>query len=595
MSGSLRGSICAALICFTGSAVTAQSGLRDSLDRLDTNGNGLIEPNEVTPLARPYLERITRARRMSLDRPNPIDKLQEAARIYFALQNGVSRREVELGTQSGTVLPFGPDPGEPLVPDFGLAEIKYPYTEADLSEADRTLRRSDRNRDGFIDRQEARRADWTHRDPFEEDVDNDGRLSRLELGQRYARRRLLSGESDELIQKARRAGNDIRPSQPEQERRRDASQWFRMRGTGYRLTSDILGRFDLNKNGRLESHEVLTLGLPTTQIDVNLDGELSRDELHAFLTEIQTELGSEAEGIPGWFYELDVDEDGQVSMMEFTSEWSDERLQEFTSLDQNEDGLLTATEVSLSKAMVGGAYKNTTAEPLPPGRTIISEIEVTEDFLIGDLNLQLSITHSSVSSLDAFLTGPDGQRIELFTEIGGGDDNFDNTIFDDQSRYPVTKARPPYRGTFLPEGVAKRQPGLSAFNGKNIQGVWQLVIRGTRNERFGMLHNWSLIVRPMEELIGGVAPPPDNDGMTGEVSQMGSTLNALNRYPNAVPERNRNDSTRQNRIDYESVGRRFEQAVQSGKMTREQVNQAWREIKTQANGADRSLKELLGK
>ncbi|NQV23413.1 MAG: calcium sensor EFh, partial [Rhodopirellula sp.] len=61
----------------------AQAGLRESLERLDRNQNGLIDPNEITPLARPYLERITKERRMDLDRPNEIKKLQEAARIYY--------------------------------------------------------------------------------------------------------------------------------------------------------------------------------------------------------------------------------------------------------------------------------------------------------------------------------------------------------------------------------------------------------------------------------------------------------------------------------------------------------------------------------
>ncbi len=42
----------------------AQAGLRDSLVRLDKNQDGEISPDEITPLARPYLERITRARRM---------------------------------------------------------------------------------------------------------------------------------------------------------------------------------------------------------------------------------------------------------------------------------------------------------------------------------------------------------------------------------------------------------------------------------------------------------------------------------------------------------------------------------------------------
>jgi len=114
--------------------------------------------------------------------------------------------------------------------------------------------------------------------------------------------------------------------------------------------------------------------------------------------------------------------------------------------------------------------------------------------------------------LDAYLTGPEGQRIELFTEVGGSDDHFENTIFDDQSRYPITKARPPFKGTFLPEAVVKRQPGLGQFNGKSIKGVWQLVIRCSRSERFGMLHGWGLIVTPIDDMMDNPATTLEDDG-----------------------------------------------------------------------------------
>jgi hypothetical protein len=58
--------------------------------------------------------------------------------------------------------------------------------------------------------------------------------------------------------------------------------------------------------------------------------------------------GSEltAGGLPGWFFDLDADADGQVSMAEFLadSDHSDERAEEFMALDQSGDGLLSATE-----------------------------------------------------------------------------------------------------------------------------------------------------------------------------------------------------------------------------------------------------------
>ncbi|MGB4741564.1 MAG: hypothetical protein WBH50_25475, partial [Fuerstiella sp.] len=77
------------------SPALGQSGLRESLERLDVNQNGSIDPDEITSLSRPYLERITQARRMPMDRPMPIDKLQEAARVYYALKNGVAGTSVE--------------------------------------------------------------------------------------------------------------------------------------------------------------------------------------------------------------------------------------------------------------------------------------------------------------------------------------------------------------------------------------------------------------------------------------------------------------------------------------------------------------------
>ncbi|NNE00840.1 MAG: calcium sensor EFh [Pirellulaceae bacterium] len=497
--------------CLANSPLYAQSGLRESLERLDRNENGEIDPDEITPLSRPYLERVAEARRMSLERAYAIDKWQEAARIYYALQNGVAGKTVRPEPEP-LVKGFGTDRDQPVVPEFGLAEFKYRYLQEDLDEADRTLRRSDRNKDGYIDRKESLSAKWTHRNPFEMDLDQDDRLSRLELAQRYARRRMLSGASDELVQRARRVGNGITSSSTKSPQREDDSSFWRRGGNRTYLTATILGRFDTNKNGRLDADEVNKLGIPQGRIDADRNGELSRDELFAYFADLQDRAGDSSEAVPGWFYELDANRDQQIEMMEFTEQWSDEKVAEFNSYDINGDGMLTTAEITQSKALVGGTYRNNDAEVLPPRKTIISEIEVDEDYLIGDLNVQISITHTYTSYLDAYLTGPDGERIELFTGVGRNDDHFDQTVFDDQSRYPITKARPPFKGTFMPEGLVNRQPGLSAFNGKSVKGVWQLVIRGSRSERFGMLHGWSLLVTPQTDLIDGVAPTPNTDG-----------------------------------------------------------------------------------
>ena len=488
---------CVCFGCLNGvKLVYGQAGLRESLERLDRNENGLIEPAEITPIARPFLERIAKQRSLQIDKPQEIATYQEAARVYHALRNGVAGTRVQVESKS-TVQAFGSKPQEPLVPEFGLADVKYPYAQTDLDEADRSLKRSDTNKDGYIDREEAAKAEWTHKDPFEMDLDKDDRLSRMELCQRYARRRLLSSTAQELMQKSKRTGIGIRPSTPPQSNN-DDSRWWRSGGSSYWLTSSVLSRFDTNRDNRLDAGEAKNLGVSMGSIDLDLNGDVSRDELFEYLKIKQQEAGDESTGLPGWFYELDEDRDGQIAMAEFSAEWTSERLREFNLLDVNTDGLLTSAEVVQSKALVGGSFSNQVAEVLPPHKTVISEIQIDDDFIIAELKLQLSITHTSVGLLDAFLTGPDGQRVELFSEVGGSGDNFDQTIFDDLSQNPINKAPSPFQGSFMTMALIKRQPSLGHFTGKNAKGTWQLVVRGTRSERFGMLHSWTLMMKPKE-------------------------------------------------------------------------------------------------
>ena len=103
---------------------------------------------------------------------------------------------------------------------------------------------------------------------------------------------------------------------------------------------------------------------------------------------------------------------------------------------------------------------------------------------------------------------------------------FDGTVFDDQSQTPITKARPPFQGSFIPEGALKRQPSLGSFNGKSAKGVWQLVVRGSRSERWGMLHSWELIVTPVDNMMD-----PENE--SAEVSAATSPPTAR---PSAAPQ-----------------------------------------------------------
>ena len=204
------------------------------------------------------------------------------------------------------------------------------------------------------------------------------------------------------------------------------------------MTASMIGRFDTNKNGRLEANESKELGLPIPTIDLDRDGEITREELFQYTEELQNVYGDPGEGLPGWFFELDKNRDDQVTMSEFTDEWTQQKIEQFSLLDSNDDGLLTAAEIRSAKVLMGGTFANSKAEMLPPRQSIISELEVPEDIEIGDLNVQLSITHTSTGFLDCYLTGPDGTRIELFTEVGGSGDHFQNTILDENGSHKYT-------------------------------------------------------------------------------------------------------------------------------------------------------------
>lgn len=49
-------------------------------------------------------------------------------------------------------------------------------------------------------------------------------------------------------------------------------------------------------------------------------------------------------GLPDWFARKDTNEDGQVSMAEFSSQWTEKEVREFSQLDLDNDGLITPEE-----------------------------------------------------------------------------------------------------------------------------------------------------------------------------------------------------------------------------------------------------------
>lgn len=147
----------------------------------------------------------------------------------------------------------------------------------------------------------------------------------------------------------------------------------------------LIHRYDKNKNGLLERDEASEMRGSLRDADRNGDGVITQDELIVKLMEYSQRGGDssrhssgsssnsspsssanstssstgdgrksyrlpsawdllQSKGLPSRFKEKDTNQDGQVSMAEYARVWSDGMAEEFSKYDLNGDGFITADE-----------------------------------------------------------------------------------------------------------------------------------------------------------------------------------------------------------------------------------------------------------
>jgi subtilisin-like proprotein convertase family protein len=152
-------------------------------------------------------------------------------------------------------------------------------------------------------------------------------------------------------------------------------------------------------------------------------------------------------------------------------------------LDTNDNGVLDQS--SSATAVSANVPRN-----IPDNRTIGVTSTLTfsgSSSLILDVNITFSITHTRDADLTAYLIGPDGTQVTLFSKIGGTGQNFTSTTLDDRAATSITAGTAPFTGTFSPS------PGLlSAFNGKSALGTWSFKVVDSRRGNTGSIQAWSL-------------------------------------------------------------------------------------------------------
>jgi hypothetical protein len=286
----------------------------DFLKRMDTNGNGTLEPDEMQGRARFFLERMAQSvPGMSLDRPIPLNRLTEAfermrqERFGGGSSRGGSDRgdsdRGDRGSSSSSSSSSSQQSEDLLVPGFGVelaldpvpgfgqgaAQFAVRIEESDYREADQTLARNDSNKDGVLDKEEISRGRWRD-DPTLQDRNRDGKLSRTELALRYAMRRIdreggsskSSSGSSSGSRSSSSSSSSSRSSGSTSSRSGSSSSTDpRLEG----LLRSVFERYDRNRNGEFEKDEWSSFRTNPAEADKNRDGKISRSEISNWLQE----------------------------------------------------------------------------------------------------------------------------------------------------------------------------------------------------------------------------------------------------------------------------------------------------------------------
>ena len=285
-------------------------------------------------------------------------------------------------------LPQAPGFNVPLEVPGGNLEDRYDKRVIDRAEKE-TLPRYDRDKDGFLSFEEAKDGKW---DPpvVDSDLDKDGRLSRFELYERYAKMMNLPPKTS-VVYGTAASGSGAKLG----ETAVGASDHAKVA----EYAKGLLNQYDKNKSGVLEKDEWKEMKAEHHAADTNKDSIITVDELTVKLAAFANSSSSSStasaspsantagppasggsdqqrrkwwakdgaggknekgdgkksyrvptaterlpKGLPDWFARNDTDADGQVMMAEYMTDFTESKAAEFAKYDLNGDGVITPRE-----------------------------------------------------------------------------------------------------------------------------------------------------------------------------------------------------------------------------------------------------------
>ncbi len=388
------------------------------LKGLDVNGSGKLEPTEITGRTEGFLKG------MGLDTSQPL--------LLTTIMEKINKDRKDQETKDSSskssskkvlkVPAFGAV-NEP-VPSFGATAntaLDTTFSDEIIRQVDEALSQYDRNRNSQLEKGEIEQGRWGQPPPAESDTNGDGKLSRIELANRYRAREQYNSRIESTEDRNRGDRDDSGNRQQEDknrgggdrgrfgnsasgsagsESRSSSTRGFResssgkspesSRGTSsstpdnssqerYKAYAEsLIKNYDKDSDGKLSAEEVKAMRRPPQNADPDNDGFITKDELTASLSGSTstgvvatpaaaraTEGAADGKGREkpptadrpagsvsksrgsrggGSFSDLDTNQNNQIEMHEFSTDWDDEKLAQFYAKDKNGDGVITQRE-----------------------------------------------------------------------------------------------------------------------------------------------------------------------------------------------------------------------------------------------------------
>ncbi len=144
-------------------------------------------------------------------------------------------------------------------------------------------------------------------------------------------------------------------------------------------------------------------------------------------------------------------------------------------------------------------------------------LDIYDQAVIEDINVNLTIDHSYIEDISIYLVAPDNTKVKLAQNLGDDQEDFTETVFDQEATVPVVFALPPFTGRYRPQG------DLSVFNGKNLKGRWRLEVEDRFDDLIlGFVNVFSISVC----FKGSVVLDSDNDGVPNNLDNCPTISNA---------------------------------------------------------------------